>query len=86
MVTGMDVIILMGGFTEVTLPIPSFIFGRLNKRDEVIMEILTVLFMRMEWSWLIIKIPTIGGIILVNCLLEDGEILVRLQIVRSPNF
>ena len=81
----MDVIILTGGFTKVTLPIPISIFGRLNKRDEVIMGIHTVLFMRMEWSWLIIKIPIIGGIILVNYLLEDGEILVRLQIVRLLN-
>ena len=48
----------------------EFHIWRLNKRDEVIMGIHTVLFMRMEWSWLIIKILTIGGIILVNCLLE----------------
>ena len=71
----MDVIILTGGFTKVTLPIPDFHhIWEIKQEDEVIMGIHTVLFMRMEWSWLIIKIPIIGGIILVNYLLEDGNL------------
>ena len=73
-----------GWFTKVTLPIPISIFGRLNKRDEVIMGIHTVLFMRMEelannqnsnnWWHHPGKLS-----------FEDGEILVRLQIVRLLN-
>ena len=46
----MVAIILTDGSMAGIQLILNFIYGRLNKRDEVIMEILTVLFMQMEWS------------------------------------